>query len=199
MFVCPKGARAQHYLVTSFTTTDSFLCCRLQYMSILLDGDLMRSLGVISLSLVVLCTVVGTFSAQAYLKLNPFTITPEPALREQQCSLYLAVPPSSPAPSYVRMRTTVKHHVAGTVKYTVLPSLGSTKTSSISFKIRTNEPNGLLMYSSGASTSHVLPSLGSTKTSSISFKIRTNEPNGLLMYSSGASTSHVSDDVMMVW
>nr|CAD7425076.1 unnamed protein product [Timema monikensis] len=62
MFVCPKGARAQHYLVTSFTTTDSFL---------------------------------------------------------------------------------------------VLPSLGSTKTSSISFKIRTNEPNGLLMYSSGASTSHV--------------------------------------------
>ncbi|XP_063235605.1 neurexin 1 isoform X2 [Bacillus rossius redtenbacheri] len=36
----------------------------------------------------------------------------------------------------------------------VLPSLGSTKTSAISFKIRTVEPNGLLMYSSGASTSH---------------------------------------------
>nr|CAD7434834.1 unnamed protein product [Timema monikensis] len=43
----------------------------------------------------------------------------DPALREQQCSLYLAVPPSSPPPSYVRMRTTVKHHVAGTVKRTV--------------------------------------------------------------------------------
>nr|CAD7194578.1 unnamed protein product [Timema douglasi] len=43
----------------------------------------------------------------------------EPALREQQCSLYLVVPPSSPAPSYVRMRTTVKHHVAGTVKHTI--------------------------------------------------------------------------------
>nr|CAD7257908.1 unnamed protein product [Timema shepardi] len=44
---------------------------------------------------------------------------PEPALREQQCSLYLAVPPSSPPRSYVRMRTTVKHHVADTVKCTV--------------------------------------------------------------------------------
>nr|CAD7203058.1 unnamed protein product [Timema douglasi] len=44
----------------------------------------------------------------------------EPALREQQCSLYLAVPPSSPLRSYVSMRTTVKHHVAGTVKCTVL-------------------------------------------------------------------------------
>nr|CAD7396569.1 unnamed protein product [Timema cristinae] len=43
----------------------------------------------------------------------------EPALREQQCSLYLAVPPSSPFPSYVRMRTTVKHYVAGTMKRTV--------------------------------------------------------------------------------
>nr|CAD7397041.1 unnamed protein product [Timema cristinae] len=43
---------------------------------------------------------------------------PEPALRGQQFSLYLAVPPSSPRPSYVRMRTTVKHHVAGTVKRT---------------------------------------------------------------------------------
>nr|CAD7425099.1 unnamed protein product [Timema monikensis] len=41
---------------------------------------------------------------------------PEPALREQQCFLYLAVPPSSPNPSYVRVRTTLKHHVAGTVK-----------------------------------------------------------------------------------
>nr|CAD7396304.1 unnamed protein product [Timema cristinae] len=38
----------------------------------------------------------------------PSTITPEPALREQQCSLYLAVPPSYPLLSYVRMRTTVK-------------------------------------------------------------------------------------------
>nr|CAD7198758.1 unnamed protein product [Timema douglasi] len=45
----------------------------------------------------------------------PSTITPEPELGEQQCSLYLAVLPSSPIPSYVRMRTTVKHHVAGTV------------------------------------------------------------------------------------
>nr|CAD7201387.1 unnamed protein product [Timema douglasi] len=43
----------------------------------------------------------------------------ELALREQQCSLYLAVPPSSPPSSYVRMHTTVKHHVAGTVKHTV--------------------------------------------------------------------------------
>nr|CAD7571682.1 unnamed protein product [Timema californicum] len=48
----------------------------------------------------------------------PSTITPEPALREQQCSLYLAVPPSSPPFSYVRVRTTVKYHVAGTVKRT---------------------------------------------------------------------------------
>nr|CAD7394363.1 unnamed protein product [Timema cristinae] len=31
-------------------------------------------------------------------KKKPSTITPEPALREQQCSLYLAVPPSSPPP-----------------------------------------------------------------------------------------------------
>nr|CAD7431642.1 unnamed protein product [Timema monikensis] len=44
------------------------------------------------------------------------TINRKPALREQQCSLYLAVPPSSPPPSYVRMRTTVKHHVADTMK-----------------------------------------------------------------------------------
>nr|CAD7201152.1 unnamed protein product [Timema douglasi] len=43
----------------------------------------------------------------------------EPALREQQFSLYLAVQPSSSSPFYVRMRTTVKHHVAGTVKRTV--------------------------------------------------------------------------------
>nr|CAD7400616.1 unnamed protein product [Timema poppensis] len=35
----------------------------------------------------------------------PSTITPEPALREKQCLLYLAVPPSSPPQSYVRMRT----------------------------------------------------------------------------------------------
>nr|CAD7268817.1 unnamed protein product [Timema shepardi] len=46
----------------------------------------------------------------------PSNITPEPALREKQCSLYLSVPPSSPPPSYLRMRTTVKHHVAGTVE-----------------------------------------------------------------------------------
>ncbi|XP_021923608.1 neurexin-3 isoform X5 [Zootermopsis nevadensis] len=36
----------------------------------------------------------------------------------------------------------------------VLPPLDATRSSSISFKIRTNEPNGLLMYSSGASSSH---------------------------------------------
>ncbi|XP_068083571.1 neurexin 1 [Anabrus simplex] len=36
----------------------------------------------------------------------------------------------------------------------VLPSLDATRSSSITFKIRTNEPNGLLMYSSGASSSH---------------------------------------------
>nr|CAD7257902.1 unnamed protein product [Timema shepardi] len=48
-----------------------------------------------------------------------FTIMPEPVLREQQCSLYLAVPPSSPHLSYLRMRTTVKHPVADTVKRTV--------------------------------------------------------------------------------
>nr|CAD7571131.1 unnamed protein product [Timema californicum] len=46
------------------------------------------------------------------------TITPEPALLEQQCSIYLAVPSSSPLTSYVRMRTTV-NHVTGTVKRTV--------------------------------------------------------------------------------
>nr|CAD7423199.1 unnamed protein product [Timema monikensis] len=39
---------------------------------------------------------------------------PELALREQQCSLYLAVPPSTPPPSYMHMRTTVKHHITGT-------------------------------------------------------------------------------------
>nr|CAD7407158.1 unnamed protein product [Timema cristinae] len=44
---------------------------------------------------------------------------PEPALREQQFSLYLAVPSSSPPSSYVRMRPTVKHPFAGTVKRTV--------------------------------------------------------------------------------
>nr|CAD7404605.1 unnamed protein product [Timema cristinae] len=36
-----------------------------------------------------------------------------------KCSLYLTVPPSSPTLSYVRMRTTIKHHVPGTVKRTV--------------------------------------------------------------------------------
>nr|CAD7429788.1 unnamed protein product [Timema monikensis] len=44
----------------------------------------------------------------------PALIMPEPALREKQCSLYLAVPPSSPPLSYVRMHITVKHHIAGT-------------------------------------------------------------------------------------
>nr|CAD7194992.1 unnamed protein product [Timema douglasi] len=39
------------------------------------------------------------------------TITPESALREQQCYIYLAFPPSSPLLFYVRMRSTVKHHV----------------------------------------------------------------------------------------
>nr|CAD7395527.1 unnamed protein product [Timema cristinae] len=48
----------------------------------------------------------------------PSTIMPEMALQEQQCSLYLAVTPSSPPLYYVRKRTTVKHHVAGTVKRT---------------------------------------------------------------------------------
>nr|CAD7265639.1 unnamed protein product [Timema shepardi] len=42
----------------------------------------------------------------------------EPALREQQCSVFLAVSPSSPHPSYACMRTTFKHHAAGTVKLT---------------------------------------------------------------------------------
>ncbi|XP_046998627.1 neurexin-1 isoform X1 [Schistocerca americana] len=36
----------------------------------------------------------------------------------------------------------------------VLPSLESSRSSSISFKIRTNEPNGLILYSSGASAPH---------------------------------------------
>nr|CAD7424166.1 unnamed protein product [Timema monikensis] len=39
----------------------------------------------------------------------PSTTTPELALREQQCFLYLAVPPSSPPFSYVRIHTTIKH------------------------------------------------------------------------------------------
>nr|CAD7201403.1 unnamed protein product [Timema douglasi] len=38
-------------------------------------------------------------------KKKPSIITPEPALRVQQCSLYLEVLPSSPDPSYVHMRT----------------------------------------------------------------------------------------------
>jgi hypothetical protein len=38
------------------------------------------------------------------------------ALRERQCPLSLA---ASRAASYVRMRTTAKHHAAGTVKHTV--------------------------------------------------------------------------------
>lgn len=41
------------------------------------------------------------------------------------------------------------------IRLQVLPPLDATRSSSISFKIRTNEPNGLLMYSSGASSSHV--------------------------------------------
>nr|CAD7393256.1 unnamed protein product [Timema cristinae] len=49
----------------------------------------------------------------------PSTVS-EPALRDQQFSLYLAVPPSSQPASYVCMRTTVKHHVAGTWKQGVL-------------------------------------------------------------------------------
>jgi hypothetical protein len=42
--------------------------------------------------------------------------TPGSALRERQCYLSLV---ASCAASYVRMRTTVKHHAAGTVKRTV--------------------------------------------------------------------------------
>jgi hypothetical protein len=38
------------------------------------------------------------------------------ALRDRQCSLSLS---ASRAASYVRMRTTAKHHAAGTVKRTV--------------------------------------------------------------------------------
>nr|CAD7256036.1 unnamed protein product [Timema shepardi] len=56
-------------------------------------------------------------------KTLPSTITPEPALREQQCSLYLAVLPFSPPPSYVRMRTTVKYHVTGTEEYKRIASV----------------------------------------------------------------------------
>nr|CAD7577979.1 unnamed protein product [Timema californicum] len=47
-------------------------------------------------------------------KILPSTITPDQALREQQCYRYLAVLPSSPPTFSVCMRTTVKHHVAGT-------------------------------------------------------------------------------------
>uniref|UniRef100_T1J5X7 Uncharacterized protein n=1 Tax=Strigamia maritima TaxID=126957 RepID=T1J5X7_STRMM len=36
--------------------------------------------------------------------------------------------------------------------FLILPSWEGTRTGSISFKIRTNEPNGLLMYNSGATT-----------------------------------------------
>nr|CAD7392252.1 unnamed protein product [Timema cristinae] len=56
---------------------------------------------------------------------SPHTHHPHPhgreelALREQQFSLYLAAPPSSLPPSYVRMHTTAKHYVTGTVKRTV--------------------------------------------------------------------------------
>nr|CAD7204830.1 unnamed protein product [Timema douglasi] len=67
----------------------------------------------------------GVFNpSNPHLEVNPCiccdscTINRKPALREQQCSLYLTVPPSSPPPSYVRTRTTVKHHVAGTVNRT---------------------------------------------------------------------------------
>nr|CAD7424844.1 unnamed protein product [Timema monikensis] len=48
----------------------------------------------------------------------------KPALREQQFSLYLAIPSSSLPRSYVRMRTTFKHHVTGTGKP---PSVHSTE------------------------------------------------------------------------
>jgi hypothetical protein len=36
----------------------------------------------------------------------------------------------------------------------VLPSWDAPRTGSISFKIRTNEPNGLLMYSAGTTSAH---------------------------------------------
>nr|CAD7197750.1 unnamed protein product [Timema douglasi] len=49
-------------------------------------------------------------------KIIPSAITPEPALRDQQCSLYLPVSSSSPPPPNVHMRTIVKHHVTGTRK-----------------------------------------------------------------------------------
>nr|CAD7256447.1 unnamed protein product [Timema shepardi] len=45
----------------------------------------------------------------------------ERALREKQLSLYLKVPPSSSPLTYMRMRTTVKLYVAGTVKRTLFP------------------------------------------------------------------------------
>nr|CAD7393578.1 unnamed protein product [Timema cristinae] len=48
------------------------------------------------------------------------SLASESALREKQCSfsLYLEVSPSSPPTSDVRLRTTVNHHVTGTVKRT---------------------------------------------------------------------------------
>nr|CAD7568042.1 unnamed protein product [Timema californicum] len=74
----------------------------------------------------------------------------QPALREQQCSLYLAVPPSSPPRSYVRMRTTVKHHVADTEKP---PPVHPTKTRtsiSPSSAIQLNTTSALANYATEA-------------------------------------------------
>nr|CAD7430586.1 unnamed protein product [Timema monikensis] len=71
-------------------------------------------------ALLVLIWQEGVLTPQHTLRKKlPSTITSEPALREQQCSLYLSVPPLYPLPSYMRMHTTVKHHVTGTVKRTV--------------------------------------------------------------------------------
>nr|CAD7392000.1 unnamed protein product [Timema cristinae] len=88
----------------------------------------------------------------------------ELALREQQCYLYLAVPPSSPNPSYVCLRTTVKHHVAGTVKRTVpykdfcsmVEVVGTTKLPSNQVPLLLSGGLVLLETSSGKLTQLVL-------------------------------------------
>ncbi|XP_065332966.1 neurexin 1 isoform X3 [Cloeon dipterum] len=56
---------------------------------------------------------------------------------------------ATPVPDDERVITFFTEH-----SYVVLPSWDAPRTGSISFKIRTNEPNGLLMYSAGTTSAH---------------------------------------------
>nr|CAD7433520.1 unnamed protein product [Timema monikensis] len=118
-------------LTVSQIKEDTSLCMKGRHREVCTDDDLAGEFSFLLVAILFFSQFVLGIGwtlfqtlGQTYLddntdkKKTPFMI--KPALREQQCSLYLAVPPSSPPLFYVRMRTRVKHHVAVTVKYSII-------------------------------------------------------------------------------